>query len=78
MLPAITKPSLTPGPPESAGVSSEGIRRAEEYVQRAVSLHIYSRPYDRCLSYCRDTDTFKEVQLHYTSIGGKLLAGCQL
>ncbi|HVF47452.1 MAG TPA: hypothetical protein VNA17_07795, partial [Pyrinomonadaceae bacterium] len=49
-----------------------------EYDQRAVSLHVYSKPYDRCLSYCRDTDTFKEVQLHYTSIGGKLLAGCQL
>jgi cysteine dioxygenase len=48
-----------------------------EYGQRAVSLHIYSRPYDRCLSYCRDTDTFKEVQLHYTSIGGKLLADRQ-
>jgi predicted metal-dependent enzyme (double-stranded beta helix superfamily) len=49
-----------------------------EYGQRAVSLHIYSRPYDRCLSFCRDTDTFKEVQLYYTSIGGKLLADCQL
>ena len=43
-----------------------------EYDQRAVSLHIYSKPFDRCLSYCRDTDTFKEVQLHYTSISGKL------
>lgn len=44
-----------------------------EYGQRAVSLHIYSKPFDRCLSYCRDTDTFKEVQLCYTSIDGKLL-----
>ena len=43
-----------------------------EYDERAVSLHIYSKPYDRCLSYCRDTDTFKEVRLFYTSIGGKL------
>ena len=43
-----------------------------EFDQRAVSLHIYSKPYDRCLSYCRDTDTFKEVALFYTSIGGKL------
>lgn len=43
-----------------------------EYGQRAVSLHIYSKPFDRCLSYCRETDTFKEVQLFYTSIGGKL------
>jgi cysteine dioxygenase len=43
-----------------------------EFDQRAVSIHIYSKPYDRCLSYCRDTDTFKEVPLFYTSIGGKL------
>ncbi len=44
-----------------------------EYGQRAVSLHIYSKPFESCLSYCRDTDTFKEVQLCYTSINGKLL-----
>lgn len=43
-----------------------------EYDERAVSLHIYSKPYNSCLSYCRDTHTFKEVQLCYTSIGGKL------
>lgn len=44
-----------------------------EYGQRAVSLHVYSKPFESCLSYCRDTDTFKEVQLCYTSIDGKLL-----
>lgn len=44
-----------------------------EYAQRAVSLHVYSKPFDRCLSYCRETDTFKEVQLCYTSINGKLV-----
>lgn len=49
-----------------------------EYDERAVSIHIYSKPYDRCLSYCRDTDTFKEVQLFYTSIDGKLCDGIQL
>lgn len=43
-----------------------------EYDARAVSLHIYSKPYDSCLSYCRDTNTFKEVKLCYTSIGGIL------
>jgi cysteine dioxygenase len=45
-----------------------------DYEQRAVSIHIYSKPFDRCISYCRETDTFKEVELCYTSIGGKLLA----
>ena len=49
-----------------------------EYNERAVSLHIYSKPYDRCLSYCRDTDTFKEVMLKYTSIDGKLCDGVEL
>jgi len=50
----------------------------DEYNQRAVSLHIYSTPYDRCLSYCRDTDTYKEVPLFYTSIGGNLCEGITL
>lgn len=49
-----------------------------EFDERAVSLHIYSKPYDKCLSYCRDTDTFKEVQLFYTSIDGKLCEGVRL
>lgn len=49
-----------------------------EYDERAVSIHIYSKPYDRCLSYCRDTDTYKEVQLCYTSIDGKLCDGVML
>ncbi len=43
-----------------------------EYDQRAVSIHIYSKPFASCLSYCRDTHTFKEVPLFYTSIDGKL------
>lgn len=49
-----------------------------EFDERAVSIHIYSKPYDRCLSYCRDTDTFKEVTLRYTSIDGKLCDGIVL
>lgn len=49
-----------------------------EFDERAVSIHIYSKPYDRCLSYCRDTDTFKEVTLFYTSIDGKLCDGINL
>jgi len=49
-----------------------------EFDERAVSIHIYSKPYDRCLSYCRDTDTFKEVKLCYTSIDGRLCDGIAL
>lgn len=49
-----------------------------EFDERAVSIHIYSKPYDRCLSYCRDTDTYKEVKLFYTSVDGKLCDGVAL
>lgn len=42
-----------------------------EYDERAVSVHIYSKPFDRCTSYCLETDTFKEVPLFYTSIDGE-------
>jgi cysteine dioxygenase len=43
-----------------------------EFDQRAVSLHIYSKPFDKCLSYCRETNQFSEVPLFYTSVKGKL------
>ncbi|MEZ5346984.1 MAG: cysteine dioxygenase family protein [Pyrinomonadaceae bacterium] len=43
-----------------------------EFDDRAVSLHIYSKPFDTCLSYCAETDRFSEVSLNYTSIDGVL------
>lgn len=43
-----------------------------EFNEPAVSLHIYSKPFDTCLSYCNETDRFSEVKLSYTSIDGKL------
>lgn len=43
-----------------------------EFDQRAVSIHIYSRPFDSCVSYCRDSNTYKSVPLFYTSIAGNL------
>ena len=49
-----------------------------EYGGRAVSIHVYSKPFDHCISYCRDTDTFKDVKLAYTSIDGKLCDGISL
>ncbi|HKP70768.1 MAG TPA: cysteine dioxygenase family protein [Pyrinomonadaceae bacterium] len=54
------------------------ILNLDEYNDRAVSIHIYSKPYDHCISYCRDTDTFKDVKLFYTSIDGKLCDGVRL
>lgn len=49
-----------------------------EFNADAVSLHIYSKPYGACNSYCPDTDTFKEVPLSYTSIDGRLCDGVEL
>lgn len=43
-----------------------------EFDQRAVSFHIYSKPYDSCISYCRDSNTYQTVPLFYHSIAGKL------
>lgn len=49
-----------------------------EFDQRAISLHIYSRPFDRCLVYCCETNEYREVPLHYTSEYGKLCEGEKL
>jgi cysteine dioxygenase len=46
--------------------------------KRAVSVHIYSKPFETCLSYCRETYQFNEVKLFYTSISGKLCDGISL
>jgi len=45
---------------------------------RAVSLHIYSRPFDRCLVYSLETSQYREIPLHYTSEYGKLCEGEKL
>ena len=42
-----------------------------EYGERAVSLHVYSKPYDRCLVYQLETSTYMEVPLFFDSEYGK-------
>jgi cysteine dioxygenase len=49
-----------------------------EFNERAVSLHIYSRPFDRCLIYSREANKYAEVPLHYSSEYGELCAGVKL
>ena len=49
-----------------------------EFNEPAVSLHIYSKPFDKCLCYCRETDKISEVSLNYTSVEGKLCEGISL
>jgi cysteine dioxygenase len=43
-----------------------------EYNQRAVSIHVYSKPFDMCEVYYRDKGTYADVPLHYTSEYGRL------
>ncbi len=43
-----------------------------EFAERAVSIHIYSRPFDSCEVYLLDKGTYFDAPLHYTSEYGKL------
>jgi predicted metal-dependent enzyme (double-stranded beta helix superfamily) len=43
-----------------------------EFNQRAVSVHIYSKPFDTCEIYQRERGTYSDVPLHYTSQYGIL------
>jgi cysteine dioxygenase len=42
-----------------------------EFNQRAVSLHVYSRPFDSCVVYSPEQGTCGEIKLHYTTQYGK-------
>jgi len=42
-----------------------------EFNQRAVSVHVYSRPFDTCIVYSVEQSTCGEIELHYTTEYGK-------
>lgn len=42
-----------------------------EFKERAVSLHVYSRPFDTCIVYSPEQGSCGEIQLHYTTEFGK-------
>ena len=44
-----------------------------EWNQRAVSLHVYSRPFDTCEVYSVEQGTCGDIDLHYTSVNGALV-----
>jgi cysteine dioxygenase len=46
-----------------------------EFNQRAVSLHVYSRPFNTCVVYSAEQGTCGEIQLHYTTEYGKSVQG---
>ncbi|HTS08324.1 MAG TPA: cysteine dioxygenase family protein [Candidatus Eisenbacteria bacterium] len=43
----------------------------KEFSQRAVSLHIYSRPFDTCVVYSPEQGTCGEIKLHFNTEYGK-------
>jgi len=42
-----------------------------EFSERAVSLHVYSRPFDTCIVYSPEQGTCGEIKLHYNTEYGK-------
>lgn len=42
-----------------------------EFNQRAVSLHVYSKPFDSCVVYSEEKGTCGEIKLSYTTEYGK-------
>lgn len=42
-----------------------------EFNQRAISLHVYSRPFDTCVVYSPEQGTCGEIKLHFTTEYGK-------
>jgi cysteine dioxygenase len=49
------------------------VRNPREWNQRAVSLHVYSRPFDSCVVYSVEQCNCGEIGLKYTSMYGKLV-----
>jgi len=45
--------------------------------QRAVSLHVYSRPFDTCVVYSPEQGTCGEIRLHYNTVLGKAVPSSQ-
>jgi cysteine dioxygenase len=43
----------------------------KKFGERAVSLHIYSRPFDSCVVYSPEQGTCGVIKLHYTTMFGK-------
>ena len=50
---------------------SSSIHNPREFNQRAVSLHVYSRPFDTCVVYSQEQGTCGVIKLHYQTEYGK-------
>jgi cysteine dioxygenase len=45
-----------------------------EFNERAVTLHVYSRPFDTCVVYSPEQGTCGEIKLHFNTMFGKTAA----
>jgi cysteine dioxygenase len=45
--------------------------------QRAVTLHVYSRPFDTCVVYSPEQGTCGDIRLHYNTVFGKTVPSTQ-
>jgi len=68
---------MTPGSPAEVDQNEpvHTVANLAEFGARAVSLHIYSNPFDTCEIYSLEDGTYRDVPLHYTSEYGKLVPG---
>jgi cysteine dioxygenase len=66
---------ITPGTPVAVDPLNpvHDVRNPREWNQRAVSLHLYSRPFDSCVVYSCEQHTCGEIGLCYTSMHGKIV-----
>ncbi len=66
---------ITPAKPAAVDPRNpvHDVRNCREWGERAVSLHVYSRPFDSCIVYSVEQGTCGEIGLNYTSIDGKLV-----
>jgi cysteine dioxygenase len=65
--------SLAPGQPVCVEPAEpvHKVYNPREFGQRAVSLHVYSHPYDRCLVYSPEQGKYGEIALTYTTVYGR-------
>lgn len=61
-----------------AGIPVHQVSNLDKFQTCSVSLHIYSKPFERCLVYTPRKNLVEEVNLYYTSIRGKLCYGIVL
>ena len=69
--------ALTPARPAEVDVNEpvHQVLNLAEFGGRAVSLHVYSKPFDSCEVYYPEKGNYSDVPLYYTSEYGKLCSG---